>query len=116
MPLSFLHGVQGIGMGKVFWGVLLALMTFSALAFVGRAAVLASIAAAADQEAQRIQQEQHARQVAQQRARSADLQRRRLAVNERCVSGTIIRVDGTSYTQVLEAGHVVPCSGLYRRH
>jgi hypothetical protein len=105
-------------MAKVFWGVLLALVVFSVLAFVGRAVLLAGVAVAAKQEAQEAQEQaqQRARayQAAQQRARAMDLQRRRLAINERCVGGTVIRVDGSSYTQVLDSGHVVRCAGVYR--
>lgn len=106
-------------MGKVFWGVLLALIVFSALAFVGRAVFVASLAAAAQHELetahQQQQQQQQAQRVALQRAQAADLQRRQLAPDERCVAGTVVRITASSYTQVAGVGgRLVACSGRYR--
>ncbi|UGB47225.1 hypothetical protein LQ772_08070 [Frateuria edaphi] len=55
-----------------------------------------------------------ARQRAEARQRALDA--RRLAASERCVGGTVIRVEGASYTQALGPdGRPVACSGQYRR-
>lgn len=48
-------------------------------------------------------------------ARQRDLDRRRLSALERCISGTVVRVEGASYTQAVGAdGRPVACSGRYR--
>lgn len=57
--------------------------------------------------------QQDARERAEQAQR--DLQARQLARNERCVSGTVVRITGTSYTQPTGTdGRPMACSGRYR--
>lgn len=47
----------------------------------------------------------------QERARLA----RRLSLSERCIGGTVIQVNGSTYTQAIEPdGRPVACSGIYR--
>jgi len=67
---------------------------------------------------QAVQEGQRQRAVdARQRAEAAQraLEARRLAPDERCVGGTVIRVGGSSYTQVVGGDlRPVACSGAYR--
>lgn len=106
-------------MRNVFWGVLCALLVFSGIMFTLFALGVVGVRAAVEQ--QRVETvnkwlaDQKAAEEAQHRARVADLRRRQLASNERCVSGTVVRVSGSSYTQVLGGDlRPVACKGRYR--
>jgi hypothetical protein len=113
-------------MAKVFWGVLLALLAFSAITatlfFMGVIGFSSAVHQAVEENGRHVQADMEARQRAlayQQRMaafrRAEDLRRRELAADERCVGGTVIQVRGTVYTQLLGAnGRPQPCSGRYR--
>jgi hypothetical protein len=48
-------------------------------------------------------------------ARQRDLDARRLSPDERCLAGTVVQINGASYTQVVGAGgRPVACQGRYR--
>jgi hypothetical protein len=40
-------------------------------------------------------------------------QQRRLALNQRCVGGVVVQVDGSTYTQLGSISNPVRCSGQY---
>lgn len=113
-------------MAKVFWGVLLALLAFSAITtvlfFLGVIGFASAVNQAAEQNAQQVHAvmvAEHQAQVRQQQLRAfrqaEDLRRRTLGTDERCVAGTVIQIRGSSYTQQLGAdGRPVACSGRYR--
>lgn len=117
-------------MAKVFWGVLFALLAFSAITFGLFVLGVLSLGAAANQAVQesakqmqaqqeafaRSQRDARVRQYQQQaRAREADLRRRRLSDDERCIAGTVVQISGSSYTQLAGVGgHPVACAGRYR--
>lgn len=113
-------------MAKVFWGVLLALLAFSAITtvlfFLGVIGFASAVNQVAEQNVQQVQAAvaaQHQAQLRQQQLRAfqqaEDLRRRALAVDERCVGGTVIQIRGSSYTQRLGAdGRPVACAGRYR--
>lgn len=103
-------------MSKVFWGVLLALLVFSGIVFTLFALGVVGVQAAQQEATRQWIADQKAAELARQQARAADLRRRQLRPNERCVSGTIVRVEGSSYTQALGPdGRPVACVGQYRR-
>lgn len=112
---------------RVFWGVLCALLVFSGLVAVATV-VQQRIAAQAQAEAIRqvlsiasdpdpmgLRRESARRAAEAQQQAALDLQRRRLDLSERCVAGTVIRVQGSVYIQLLGAnGRPEQCSGNYR--
>jgi len=115
-------------MMKVFWGVLLALLAFSAitavLSVLGMVTFASAVHEVVEQDAKQTRAAmvaQHQAEVRQQQeaawARAQEMKRRELATDERCVGGTVIRVSGSSYTQVLGGDlRPVACSGAYRLH
>lgn len=112
---------------RVFWGVLCALLVFSALGAVGE---VFRQQAEAQQFVESLHQLEQVsrdpdplgarrlfarRQAEAERQRLLDLRRRALKVGERCIGGTVVEVNGSSYTQALGAqGRPVACSGRYR--
>jgi hypothetical protein len=113
-------------MAKVFWGVLLALLAFSAITttlfLMGVIGFASAVNQVAEENGRQVKAAMDGRQRAlayQQRVaayrRAEDLRRRQLSADERCVGGTVIQVRGAVYTQLLGAdGRPQPCSGRYR--
>lgn len=113
---------------RVFWSVLGALVAFGVLVLVvaglrERAierqqaeAWNAVMKAARDPDPMGLRALAAKRHAAEEAARARDLARRQLRSNERCVGGTVITVEGASYTQALGPdARPVACSGQYRR-
>lgn len=107
---------------RVFWSVLCALLVFSGLVVAGVATMYVAqqqaVAQAQDQAQQRIaaiseqaRQDFEAGQRQQAAFQRSQLERRRLASNERCVGGAVVRVQGNAYTQLGTIGQPVHCSG-----
>ena len=101
---------------KIFAGVLGALLAFWLIVSLTTGLFLFGAAKAVDDSAREaISASQQRQAEVLQAQRFRDDQRRKaslLAPNERCIGNTVVRVSGSSYTQVSGAdGRPVPCAG-----
>lgn len=107
---------------RVFWSVLCALLVFCGLIVSALSMVWSAERRAAqqirDQTIQNVQQlsekaHRDAQVYRQQQValQQAQLDRRRLASNQRCVGGVVIQVQGNAYTQLGTIAEPIHCAG-----
>lgn len=108
------------GAGKVAAAIVFAALLvvgyleFSRVRDAGEArAALRELSASSAEQVRQVQLGQAAAGKRAARSASDDLRRRALAPDQQCVGGVVVRVEGTTYTQLGTIANPVRCSGRH---